>query len=52
MEIDGWGVASMTCPDCHNPIEEQYMRDQEIEDALNLDEFEDYEEDYYEGDEE
>ena len=52
MEIDGWGVVSMTCPDCYDPMEEQRMRDEEIEDASNLDEFDDYDEDYYEGDDE
>lgn len=50
MECDGWGVASMTCADCYDPMEEQRQRDAEIEET---DIFDDFEEDYmdYEDDE-
>lgn len=35
---DGWGVASMTCPDCYDPLDEQKARDEEIEEWLDLEE--------------
>jgi len=48
IEEDGWGVASMTCPDCFDPLEEQRARDQEMEDLSEMDDYETYEayEDY------
>lgn len=49
MELDGWGVASMTCPDCYDPLDEQRARDELLEEDMELD---DYEEEYDEYDDE
>lgn len=51
MEADGWGVASMMCPECFDSMEEQRERDALIEESADFDNIDDYE-DYYEYEEE
>lgn len=46
---EGWGVASMTCPDCYDPLIEQRAEDEAIEEWTELEE--DYEDDDWEWEE-
>ena len=51
MASDGWGVVSMTCPDCYDPLDEQQQRDRELEESA-LEDYADYDEEEYFGEEE
>lgn len=45
MRLEGWGVSTITCPDCFDPQKENYLFE---EDAGILDEYSDYDEDEFE----
>ena len=43
---EGWGVASMTCPDCYSPEDERRAIDELMQEDIDLDDLDDLDDEW------